>query len=717
MKKKFLMLPLILGGMLCLGLAAGCDDNSAHTEHVWGEYTVITEPTCEKTGEHVRTCTICGAEDPVKLMPALGHSWDEGKITTPATCETDGEKIYTCKNDPSHTKSEKIDKLGHKWKVKEITKQPTCTEKGEQVMVCENDASHTKTMDISPAGHKWGEWIWDEQGDCVTDGVRHHDCTVCDASESEDYHAPGHTWGEWSGEHAATCTEEGYASHTCTVCNTEEQVPQARLGHNWGDWQIVTEPKCETAGEKSHTCADCNTTEKVPIPALGHEYKFTTKQAATQEAEGSEEGVCALCDDKITRVIPKLDAPKGIYRIVVSKTNGRRIITWHEEADGSVSRKHTEKEGYPVYYTDDDTGENHITFKNEFELDLSKDKNGQKETRSYAVYYTTQVLIKNSKGEYVYKGSLISQRNFVFRDSLGGWIRTEEIEPHLELELPIDDYTVILSDIPDEYIVKPEYKIAKNSFTKIVPDGKGGETSSTDPKLSAETPATDPLNVYNEEVDAKGKTLSASLSIVLTSEMSDGRLPARNLPSVDGMRGGIFQGAILPDFTLTTIKNEQVMLSKVLKEKKLVILDVYFYGCTWCRTAAPDFVRFAKEHEKDIAVICLNRQDASADVANKIYDQNDVYKYPEWFYNVLDISSRFHLNIENNGKVGAPTQVVIDDGFCVCDVLDGYDDRGYDLLRRNLPGDFTDIDDTGSSGGNIEYVVPAILPTRKEWAA
>ena len=388
------------------------------------------------------------------------------------------------------------------------------------------------------------------------------------------------------------------------------------------------------------------------------------------------------------------------------------------DENGALHRTHTETEGYAVYYTDEN-GENHIKYDNKGVKYINqKGKLIEEKDWSYPVYYTTEITITKTNGDFVFRGNLISQRNYVMVDSLGGWRSNEEMEPHLEIELPIDDYKVTLGDIPDGYIYETSYDLKKDSFVRIEPDKDGKGVQSNDSEYSKTTKATDPIDMDGQELkDGQNQTLSASLSIALTSKMSDTRLPSKNDVSVDGKKGGIFQGAILPDFYVTTVDNNIITLSSLLKEKKLVILDVYYYGCTWCQAAAPEFVRFANEHEDDIAVICLNRDDASVSTAKGIYDEKGPYKYPEWFYCALDVSRKFNKNIENTGKIGAPTQVVIDDGFCVADVLPSYEENGYDLLRRNLPGRFTKIADKASSGDEEEKVgslPPVVLPERKE---
>ncbi len=675
MKKRFWMvIPFAAALALCLGLAVGCgEQESAEHVHEWGEYTVTVAPTCEKTGEHVRTCTICGAEDPVKLMPALGHSWDEGKITTPATCETDGEKIYTCKNDPSHTKPEKIDKLGHKWKVKEITKQPTCTEKGEQEMVCENDASHTKTMDISPAGHKWGEWIWDKQGDCVTDGKRHRECTVCHTPEEEDVPAQGHKYGTLTDTKPATCTERGVRSSVCSVCGQSVDQAIAPLGHQWEENPKITkQPTCEEKGSETYTCSVCHETKDVDIPATGHKWDINVEVEPTATTEGKQTATCETCGDTQTSTIP---FEKGIYRVVVKKLDGRVVRT-------------------KKYWDIPDTGK----------------------------YVGTLVSFYNKEGVLVF------EKHVDFYDLVKeeGMLDTNvEHTPFVEVELPIQDYTVKLSNIPDGYYYKDSYELKKDSFKKIVPDLTGKETVSDDEAVTKETKATEPVDMDGKAIEnGKERTLAASLDITLVSHASDARMKSYKISNDEGSCGDIREGAVLPDCSWVTTDNQSIVLSDLLKEKKIVILDLYFFTCPNCKDVAPYFVEFANAFKDDIAVICLDMLDTSDSVCNSIRTK---WNYPDWFYIVKDYQTKFYMNIEHgNGdsRPGAPRQVVIDQGFAVAALHGNLLERTGQALMECLPGYFGKDYQTelaarqaaneAQDAGTDTTVMPVMLPERKE---
>ena len=75
-------------------------------EHVWGEWTVKTAPTCTEKGVEHRLCTKCDAEQ-TREMDALGHDFsDEFTVDKAPTVLEEGSKSRHCKHEGC---AEKID--------------------------------------------------------------------------------------------------------------------------------------------------------------------------------------------------------------------------------------------------------------------------------------------------------------------------------------------------------------------------------------------------------------------------------------------------------------------------------------------------------------------------------------------------------------------------------------------------------------------------------
>ncbi len=79
------------------------------SEHAYGEWQVVTAPTCTEDGEQVRTCAICAAQQSQELA-AKGHVWDGGAVMQEPTENAEGIKTFTC-SACGQTKTEAIAKL------------------------------------------------------------------------------------------------------------------------------------------------------------------------------------------------------------------------------------------------------------------------------------------------------------------------------------------------------------------------------------------------------------------------------------------------------------------------------------------------------------------------------------------------------------------------------------------------------------------------------
>ena len=78
-------------------------------EHQYGEWKVIEEPTCSKTGLKERACEICGDAE-TEVIPVTNHHWSVVEVTTTPTSETEGKMSVKC-TDCGHTDVITIPKL------------------------------------------------------------------------------------------------------------------------------------------------------------------------------------------------------------------------------------------------------------------------------------------------------------------------------------------------------------------------------------------------------------------------------------------------------------------------------------------------------------------------------------------------------------------------------------------------------------------------------
>lgn len=109
-------------------------DTPTHTEHNWGEWKTVKQPTCTEKGEVRRSCTECDAYESMSEKE-LGHTPDTKTehVKSQATCTAEGVMEGNCVrcNQPT-TRS--ISALGHKmaWVIDEETHVKKCMRCNQQ---------------------------------------------------------------------------------------------------------------------------------------------------------------------------------------------------------------------------------------------------------------------------------------------------------------------------------------------------------------------------------------------------------------------------------------------------------------------------------------------------------------------------------------------------------------------------------------------------------
>lgn len=114
------LIPILL--MLSIFLSA-----CGHT-HVYGDWTVLSEPSCTGTGARVRVCE-CGEENTEEIA-AAGHSYGEATVIAEVSCTDDGQTQKTC-SVCGETVTETQAATGHSFKAATAFTPKTCSSCGQ----------------------------------------------------------------------------------------------------------------------------------------------------------------------------------------------------------------------------------------------------------------------------------------------------------------------------------------------------------------------------------------------------------------------------------------------------------------------------------------------------------------------------------------------------------------------------------------------------------
>lgn len=229
------------------------NQGDANCEHVWSAWEITKENSCTKNGRQERKCETCGKEEQEELL-AYGHAYYGGVcsecereqkdcehpesyvvVMSQATCETSGEERKVCKLCKAVLDYDYIDPYWHYDTESVVISEPTCTENGLQQEICKLCGIVAHEYTLWANGHPDTERVVVKEATCTEDGLYQEICTVCGEVDYEGtIWSDGHTY-EYIDSKAATCTEIGWRSYRkCTICgylyNYEER---PATGHSY----------------------------------------------------------------------------------------------------------------------------------------------------------------------------------------------------------------------------------------------------------------------------------------------------------------------------------------------------------------------------------------------------------------------------------------------------------------------------------------------------
>ena len=94
MKKTVYIVAALLVLLLSTVLFTACEEEKC--EHTYGEWSVVTQPTCGKAGKQTRICSKCEKPDSKSISATGAHTFGEWTVEAEPTCKDLGERSHTC---------------------------------------------------------------------------------------------------------------------------------------------------------------------------------------------------------------------------------------------------------------------------------------------------------------------------------------------------------------------------------------------------------------------------------------------------------------------------------------------------------------------------------------------------------------------------------------------------------------------------------------------
>ena len=260
MKKTRFKLAVLLFALLAITASLTLLSSCSHT-HRFGEFTVIKEPSCTRTGLKEAVCE-CGVITEVEI-PMTDHIGGPWETTIQATCVAAGVMQQHCKDCGILVDSTTVPATGHN-NVKVEAKATSCASEGyNEHFECTN-CGYTNKATIPALPHTPGD-----EPTCSAPQV----CTVCGAVINE---AKGHVPLITEGT-PATCSKEGLSDFIeCVFCHNviQEQIVIPKRAHTVVDVP-ETPPTCSEKGlSAGKICTVCGheVIRQVTLPKLEHTF-------------------------------------------------------------------------------------------------------------------------------------------------------------------------------------------------------------------------------------------------------------------------------------------------------------------------------------------------------------------------------------------------------------------------------------------------------------
>lgn len=158
------------------------------------------------------------------------------------------------------------------------------------------------------------------------------------------------------------------------------------------------------------------------------------------------------------------------------------------------------------------------------------------------------------------------------------------------------------------------------------------------------------------KVDASYAFSGNTANITLKSE---GLITSKSLSEVQ-----LGLGDVMCDFEVTTPAGETIKLSEVLKEKKLVVLNFWYTGCSWCIKEFPVMEKAYQTYSEDVEIIAL-------DPMNETNDAIAAFPAANGLELSFPMAACPYAWANTFGITGYPTSVFIDRYGVICAIEAG----------------------------------------------
>ncbi len=428
-----------------------------------------------------------------------------------------------------------------------------------------------------------------------------------------------HVWSDtFTTTKRATCSEEGERVYYCTVpgCTAEKPEPVEKAPHTWGD-QPSSTATCESGGTIIWTCKVCGATEEGnPVPALGHDdVAQNIVRDATCLQAGEVVMKCTRCEREVTVELPQLE----------------HDFRYDEKKSEKATCKAPGKEVYTCVNGCNETKEEII------------------EKLDHEVEYEENIL-PTFESEGHRKGVCVNCKTPI-----------NEVIPKL-----VDGDEIVFT-----YLIMKGDRVFNLSTTTFKVINEKGEVVATGTmkdvaggRFKVKLPIHKDTKYTLKMENISGYTAD---EITLTPAEPSGevQVSAKLFEIGDPAAPKFYSvGSIMQDFNFKDIDGNEIHFKDILKQNKVVMLDLFYGNCPACNIEAPHLQELYEQYKSrgfTIIGISSDAYENSSDTKLKSFRSDHGITYPivrqpasateAYLFDRFDIS-------------GFPTTVVIDhEGF------------------------------------------------------